>query len=191
MLPAACRGRGLTLLLQQRASCRGSTSRDSSQTALSALLISQVRVHLHCMKLTACVSCVLWNAAADFNYNQTLPKASLRLPGRVHQGFALISASIWPALRSAFDSLLPGSGSGTHPYYRHNKPPRGIRNIYISGHSLGAGVATLISYTMQVRYHSEKRLPQDGRCVAAPVAPIAPCLPTCLGQHHMSATQVS
>lgn len=79
-----------------------------------------------------------------------MPKASLHLPGRVHQGFASIVASIWPALRSALSSLLSGTQGYHDSYHSYDRGSRGIRNIYVSGHSLGAGVATLIAYTMQV-----------------------------------------
>lgn len=80
--------------------------------------------------------------AADFNYSQTLPKASLHLPGRVHQGFASSAASIWPPLRSALSSLLKSTG-GYHSHDRDSyRSSKGIRNVYVSGHSLGAGVAT-------------------------------------------------
>lgn len=104
--------------------------------------------------LRVCAAIPCWLHCADFNYNQTIPKYMLRLPGRVHQGFASIAASIWPPLRSALSQLMPSRDNGNwHPGSGWGSP-RGISNVYVSGHSLGAGVATLIAYTMQVRFQS-------------------------------------
>lgn len=78
----------------------------------------------------------------DFNYNTSsaslLPgQPAFDLPGNVHQGFAAIATSLWPGLQSALQNLVAS--------------PAGVTNVYVAGHSLGAGVATLLSYGVQVR----------------------------------------
>jgi hypothetical protein len=77
---------------------------------------------------------------ADFSYNTTRAHVAGRLlPGHVHQGFSNIAASLWPGLQAALDRLVKNRSSGTS-----------IKQVYVAGHSLGAGVATLVSYSVQV-----------------------------------------
>jgi predicted alpha/beta hydrolase len=73
--------------------------------------------------------------AADFDYRHTT-SSSLRLPGKVHAGFAGIAQQLWDnGLKAALDShALSGRAS----------------TVQFSGHSLGAGVAALLSYASQV-----------------------------------------
>lgn len=85
-------------------------------------------------------------SAADFNYNTTRShtRSHMSMPGRVHQGIAAVAETLWPDMQAALQRLLEGqSTKGT------------IKNVYIVGHSLGAGVATLVSYAVQsyVKYH--------------------------------------
>lgn len=86
---------------------------------------------------------------ADFDYTTTSASlGSIPLPGRVHQGFARVAASLWPGVQAALQSLSATSK---------------ITNVYIAGHSLGAGASTLLAYGTQVRReYSRGRLP--GRC---------------------------
>jgi predicted lipase len=86
---------------------------------------------------------------ADFSYNTTRARVAGRLlPGHVHQGFSAVAASLWPGLKAALDSLVKSRSSGTS-----------IKHVYVAGHSLGAGVATLASYSVQVRHsHTSVRL---------------------------------
>ncbi|WIA41719.1 hypothetical protein OEZ86_009064 [Tetradesmus obliquus] len=77
---------------------------------------------------------------SDFNYNTSTAglqpgQPALNLPGNVHQGFAAIATSLWPGVQAALQELLAS--------------PAGVSNVYVAGHSLGAGVATLLSYGMQ------------------------------------------
>lgn len=78
---------------------------------------------------------------ADFTYNQTIARLALPLPtiGRVHAGFANVAASLWPSVRSALHSLVKDRSTGTT-----------VKHVYVAGHSLGAGVATLLSFAVQV-----------------------------------------
>jgi triacylglycerol esterase/lipase EstA (alpha/beta hydrolase family) len=59
----------------------------------------------------------------------------MMLPGRVHQGFATVAASLWPGIKEALHSLVKDKSSGT-----------AIKHVYVAGHSLGAAVSTLIAY---------------------------------------------
>lgn len=73
---------------------------------------------------------------ADFDYTTTTASlGGIPLPGRVHQGFARVAASLWPGVQAALQSLSTTSK---------------ITNVYIAGHSLGAGVSTLLAYGTQV-----------------------------------------
>lgn len=83
-------------------------------------------------------------STADFNYNTSTAslqpgQPALNLPGNVHQGFAAIATSLWPGVQAALQELVAS--------------PAGVSNVYVAGHSLGAGVATLLSYGMQVIAH--------------------------------------
>lgn len=62
------------------------------------------------------------------------------MPGQIHRGFALVAASLLPHIKAALTSLVKDSSNGAN-----------IKNVYVSGHSLGAGVAALVSYAAQVR----------------------------------------
>lgn len=78
---------------------------------------------------------------SDFDYSTTSASlGAILLPGRIHQGFARVAASLWPGVQAALQSL-----SATHK----------ITNVYIAGHSLGAGVSTLLAYGIQVRRECE------------------------------------
>jgi pimeloyl-ACP methyl ester carboxylesterase len=54
----------------------------------------------------------------------------------VHQGFANVASNIWGGIAAALQDIIKSNGK--------------INNVYVAGHSLGAGVATLISYATQV-----------------------------------------
>jgi hypothetical protein len=75
-------------------------------------------------------------AATDFDYRHTTSSSSLGLPGKVHAGFARIAEQLWAnGLKAAVDThVVAGS----------------VSTVQFSGHSLGAGVATLLAYTSQV-----------------------------------------
>ena len=62
----------------------------------------------------------------------------MNLPGKVHQGFASIASSLWPYIKSALQYLVLQKNKGD------------IKNVYVAGHSLGGGVATLVAYAAQV-----------------------------------------
>jgi hypothetical protein len=73
----------------------------------------------------------------DFDYRQIISSSSsLGLPGRVHAGFAGIAEQLWSnGVKAALDShVLSGR----------------VSTVQFSGHSLGAGVATLLAYASQV-----------------------------------------
>lgn len=67
----------------------------------------------------------------------------LPTPGKVHVGFATVASSLWPSVRSALHDLVEHSSTGVT-----------IKHVNVAGHSLGAGVATLISFAAQVRDRS-------------------------------------
>lgn len=76
---------------------------------------------------------------ADFDYrtgSSTLQPGSIPFPGQVHQGFAGVAASLWGGVAAALQDLNAANGK--------------IDSVYVAGHSLGAGVATLVSYGAQV-----------------------------------------
>lgn len=76
---------------------------------------------------------------ADFDYNtgsSSLQPGNINLPGQVHQGFARVAESLWGGVAAALQALISVNGQ--------------LDNVYVAGHSLGAGVATLISYGAQV-----------------------------------------
>jgi esterase/lipase len=77
---------------------------------------------------------------ADFDYSTTTAKlqSGIELPGSVHQGFARVAASLW---QGGLSAALQSLSSSTK-----------ITNVYVAGHSLGAGVSTLVSYGVQVTY---------------------------------------
>lgn len=81
----------------------------------------------------------------DFNYREILGRyvSNMKLPGRVHSGFATVAASLWPGIKEALHSLVKDQSSGT-----------AIKHVYVAGHSLGAAVSTLIAYRAQVRGHA-------------------------------------
>jgi hypothetical protein len=70
---------------------------------------------------------------ADFTYLQVSDAA---FPGLVEKGFAAAAACLWPGIQKALETeVVQGSTTA----------------VTISGHSLGAALATLIAYRAQVR----------------------------------------
>lgn len=71
----------------------------------------------------------------DFSYNQTADVAALGgLP--VHYGFASVFQQLWPGVQAALDELVTGGSPAA-------------KQVFVTGHSLGAGVGTLVSYAAQ------------------------------------------
>lgn len=76
---------------------------------------------------------------ADFDYAQVSDSSntSLNLPGSTHAGFTRIANYLWAnGIKAALDNGVVRGGS--------------ISTVTFAGHSLGAGVATLLSYAAQV-----------------------------------------
>lgn len=93
--------------------------------------------------------------AADFTYTQVAFKGPISWPGHIHQGFARLAAYLWvTGIREAMDNLVLQQGSD-------------VDNVVITGHSMGAGVGTLLSYTMQVRFSWLLALAMDDVGVAS------------------------
>ena len=66
------------------------------------------------------------------------------LPGSTHAGFTSLAVALWRGgLRTLLDSSIEG----------------GVTHVSVAGHSLGAGVATLLSYRMQVRSPNLREVP--------------------------------
>ena len=63
-------------------------------------------------------------------------EAAFAFPGGTHAGFTSLADALW---RGGMHALLDGNVK------------RDVTHISVAGHSLGAGVATLLSYRMQVR----------------------------------------
>ncbi|PRW33116.1 lipase [Chlorella sorokiniana] len=92
----------------------------------------------------------------DFSYNQTALVAALgSLP--VHYGFAGVFQQLWPGVQAALDELVVGGSPAA-------------TQVFVTGHSLGAGVGTLLSYATQ-SYLNEKlgaAAPVVGAVLVAP-----------------------
>lgn len=78
---------------------------------------------------------------ADFSYSQIpgILQPYLLAPGKVHAGFSGVAATLWPGISAALNKLVKLRSTGVP-----------IKHVYVAGHSLGAGVSTLISYAAQV-----------------------------------------
>lgn len=92
-------------------------------------------------------------AAPDFDYSQTISSAPLVVPGHVHRGFYNIAKAIWPGIRTALRELTVGQG---------------IRHAWLTGHSLGGGVGTLISYAAQVCMSPSSSALREEACLVRP-----------------------
>lgn len=76
--------------------------------------------------------------ATDFTYSQVAFTGPISWPGHIHEGFARLAAYLWASgLREVVDSLVLQQGSS-------------VEHVVVAGHSMGAGVGTLLSYTIQV-----------------------------------------
>ena len=93
--------------------------------------------------------CRCYSFISDFRYQQHVnannkansvsgsdQEASFAFPGGTHAGFTSLADALW---RGGLGALLDGSVKGD------------VTHVSVAGHSLGAGVATLLSYRMQVR----------------------------------------
>lgn len=60
--------------------------------------------------------------------------------GETHNGFTDIFQAVWPGVQAALNSEVLGSDKKT-----------GIKNVLFAGHSLGASVASLLSYAVSGR----------------------------------------
>ncbi|KAL4431070.1 hypothetical protein ABPG75_006326 [Micractinium tetrahymenae] len=73
--------------------------------------------------------------ALDFSYNHTeVPGNPFGSP--VHYGFGSVYEQLWPEVQAALSDLALG-------------PSPAATQVFIAGHSLGAGVATLLAYAAQ------------------------------------------
>lgn len=78
------------------------------------------------------------SCTADFTYAQVSFSGALSWPGRTHEGFSKLAAYLWhTGVQPALESLVLQHGSN-------------FSEVLVAGHSMGAGVSTLLSYTMQV-----------------------------------------
>jgi hypothetical protein len=75
----------------------------------------------------------------DFTYSQASFSGPISWPGRTHEGFSRLAAYLWTTgLQAAVQELVMQPGSG-------------VEHVVVTGHSMGAGVGTLLSYTIHVR----------------------------------------
>lgn len=75
----------------------------------------------------------------DFTYSQvSFAGSPISWPGRTHEGFSKLAAHLWlTGVQAAADDLVLAQGSS-------------IQHVVVTGHSMGAGVSTLLSYTIRV-----------------------------------------
>ncbi|KAL4425099.1 hypothetical protein ABPG77_010413 [Micractinium sp. CCAP 211/92] len=73
--------------------------------------------------------------ALDFSYNQTEFADNL-FGSPVHYGFGSVFEQLWPDVQAALSDLALG-------------PSSAASQVFIAGHSLGGGVATLLAYAAQ------------------------------------------
>lgn len=75
---------------------------------------------------------------SDFTYSQvSFAGGPISWPGRIHEGFSKLAAHLWlTGVQAAVDALVLPQGSS-------------IQHVVVTGHSMGAGVSTLLSYTIQ------------------------------------------
>lgn len=74
----------------------------------------------------------------DFTYSQVAFAGAVSWPGRTHEGFSKLAAYLWlTGVQEAVDALVLVEGSS-------------IQHVVVTGHSMGAGVSTLLSYSIQV-----------------------------------------
>ena len=76
------------------------------------------------------------NASSGENSGGANQETAFAFPGGTHAGFTSLADALW---RGGLRALLDGNVKGC------------VTHISVAGHSLGAGVATLLSYRMQVR----------------------------------------
>ena len=99
--------------------------------------------------LNCCRACIAdfryyyFGAGSDNNEDRAKAKA-FALPGSTHAGFTSLAVALW---RGGLRTLLDASVEG------------GVTHVSVAGHSLGAGVATLLSYRMQVRSPTLREVP--------------------------------
>lgn len=76
---------------------------------------------------------------SDFTYSQvSFAGGPISWPGRTHEGFSKLAAHLWlTGVQAAVDALVLPQGSS-------------IQHLVVTGHSMGAGVSTLLSYAIQV-----------------------------------------
>lgn len=93
--------------------------------------------HYKCLLFVCSAAAAAATAAmdADFTYSEN-PTGSISLPGETHAGFTAITNTLW---REGIRAAL----------WNHVVLGR-ITSVSVAGHSLGAGVATLVAYAAQV-----------------------------------------
>lgn len=75
-----------------------------------------------------------WEWMQDFSYNQTTEVAAFDAP--VHWGFSTVYQQLWPGVQAALAQLVAAPGAPA-------------AELFVTGHSLGAGVATLVAFAAQ------------------------------------------
>jgi surfactin synthase thioesterase subunit len=83
------------------------------------------------LPLPCCCCC----CCADLHYNQN-PTGSIKFPGKTHSGFTTLANMLWQqGIREALNSQVVKAS---------------VTSVTVVGHSMGASVATLVSYAAQV-----------------------------------------
>jgi len=95
----------------------------------------------------------------DFSYNQTTTILPELFSSPIHQGFGNVLNVMWTS---------PGGVAATLQKYVDSQ--KSVKTITISGHSLGAGVATLMSYAVQayLAKNGQSNIPVSAALFAPP-----------------------
>lgn len=109
-------------------------TKDASYPGLVSKGFSNLALVACCLMLPVLPALKTHFYAADMTYVQTKDAS---YPGLVSKGFSFGAALLWPALESI---LLKEVVQG------------GVTDVTISGHSLGAALATLLAYRAQVSW---------------------------------------
>jgi esterase/lipase len=101
---------------------------------LHDLLLTQLELLVQ-PALTCAAAAAAACPAADLQYNQNAT-GNIKFPGKTHKGFTKLANMLW--LQGVREALYSNAVKGL------------VTSVSIAGHSMGASVATLLSFAAQV-----------------------------------------